>query len=162
MSTSTSTSMSTSMSTFTARELGYLRRGVAEAQLARLATVGRDGRPHVTPLGFTYDPESDAILIGGHAGTHMAGSKKFRDARANPEVALVVDDVATTDPWRPRGLEIRGRAETFTEGGEEVGARLEPDFPWDPAWIRIRPRRILSWGIDTDSFELAARDVEPA
>jgi pyridoxamine 5'-phosphate oxidase family protein len=94
----------------------------------------------------------------GRAG-NMARSKKFRDAWRSPDVAVVVDDLASVDPWRPRGIEIRGRAETHTEGGGEEGERLNASFPFQPAWIRIAPRRILAWGIDRNSFELTARDV---
>lgn len=147
------------MSVFTDAEIEYLKRGPLQGLLGRFATVGPDGKPHVMPLGITYDPETEAILIGSAAGHDMAASKKFRDARRHPDVALVVDDVPTVDPWMPRGIEIRGRAETFAEGGEEVGKRLEPDFAWDSAWIRIRPCRILTWGIDTGSYQLVARDV---
>ena len=66
---------------------------------------------------------------------------------------------AAVDPWTPRGIEIRGEAETHTAGGEEVGRRAGASFPFSPAWIRIRTRRILAWGIDTDSLDLTARDV---
>jgi len=144
---------------FTEAEIAYLKIGPLRGQLGRLATVGPDGRPHITPLGVTYDPGTRTIVLGGYAGTNMAASKKFRDARRHPDVALVVDDLAAIEPWTPRGIEIRGRAETFTEGGEEVGRRLDPVMPWDPAWIRIHPRRILSWGIEPGSSELVARDV---
>jgi pyridoxamine 5'-phosphate oxidase family protein len=96
-------------------------------------------------------------VIGSAAD--MVASKKFRDAQRQPEVAVVVDDLATVDPWAPRGIEIRGRAETRLEGGEAVGERLGAGFPFHPAWIRIRPRRILAWGIDGGSFDLTARDV---
>jgi pyridoxamine 5'-phosphate oxidase family protein len=144
--------MPTKTAAFTESEIEYLK----DQPLARLATVGRDGRPHVTPVGAFYDPDADAIVTGG---INMAESKKFRDAQRRPEVAIVVDDLAAVDPWTPRGIEIRGHAETRTEGGEEVGERIRAGFPFSPAWILIRPRRILSWGIDTDSFELTARDV---
>jgi pyridoxamine 5'-phosphate oxidase family protein len=96
-------------------------------------------------------------VIGGAAD--MAASKKFRDAQRRPDVALVIDDLAAVDPWTPRGIEIRGRAETYTDGGEEVGKRLGAAFQFNRAWIRIRPRRVLAWGIDTSSFALSARDV---
>ncbi|MDQ3783411.1 MAG: PPOX class F420-dependent oxidoreductase [Actinomycetota bacterium] len=143
------------MSTFTEAEVEYLN----SQPLGRLATVGPDGRPHVTPVGVFYDPETQTIVIGGHAGSNMATSKKFRDARRNPNLAFVVDDLASVDPWTPRLLEIRGRAETYTDGGEEVGKRIGANMPFDPAWIRIRPRRILAMGIDDGPFELSARDV---
>jgi pyridoxamine 5'-phosphate oxidase family protein len=32
-------------------------------------------------------------------------------------------------------------------------------MPFDPAYIRISPRRILPMGIDGGPFELSARDV---
>jgi pyridoxamine 5'-phosphate oxidase family protein len=32
-------------------------------------------------------------------------------------------------------------------------------MPFDSAFIRIRPRRILAMGIDGEPFELSARDV---
>lgn len=143
------------MSTFTDTEVEYLN----SQPLGRIATVGPNGRPHVTPVGIFYDPETQNIVIGGHAGSNMAASKKFRDAHHQPDVAVVVDDLAAVDPWTPRGIEIRGSAETHTDGGEEVGKRLDAGFPFNPAWIRIRPRRILTWGIDSGSFELSARDV---
>jgi pyridoxamine 5'-phosphate oxidase family protein len=141
------------MTTFTDAEIGYLN----SQPLGRLATVGTDGRPHVMPVGVFYDPETQAIVIGSAAD--MASSKKFRDAQRRPDVALVVDDLAAVDPWTPRGIEIRGRAETYTEGGEEVGERLGAGFPFNRAWVRIRPRRILAWGIDSGSYAPSARDV---
>ena len=141
------------MSTFTDAEIEYLN----SQPLARIATVGADGRPHVTPVGAFYDPESETIAIGSAA--NMTASKKFRDLQRRRDVALVIDDLAAVDPWTPRGVEIRGRAETHLEGGEEVGERLAAGFPFHPAWIQIRPRRILAWGIDSGSFELTARNV---
>lgn len=141
------------MSTFTETEIAYL----ASQPLGRLATVGRDGGPHVMPVGFYYDAEAEAIVVGS-AGD-MAASKKFRDARRHPEVAIVVDDLASRDPWTPRGVEIRGRAETHTEGGEEIGRKLGAPFPFHPAYLRIRPHRILTWGLDGNPYQHSARDV---
>jgi pyridoxamine 5'-phosphate oxidase family protein len=143
------------MSTFTAAEVEYLN----SQPLGRLATVGPGGAPHVMPVGVFYDAETETIAIGSAAD--MAASKKFRDVQRRPAIALVVDDLAAVDPWTPRGIEIRGQADPRLDGGEEVGTRLGADFPFDAAWIRIRPTRILSWGIEGGSFELFARDAEP-
>ena len=152
-----SRSIGGTMSAFTNAEVAYLN----AQPLGRLATVGPDGRPHVTPVGVFYDPEAGAIVIGGHAGSNMAESKKYRDAGRNPDVAFVVDDLASSDPWTPRFVEIRGRAETHADGGEEMGERIGANMPFDPAWIRISPRRIVAMGIDGDAFEVKARDVAP-
>jgi pyridoxamine 5'-phosphate oxidase family protein len=120
------------MSAFTDSELRYLTaRG--ERRLARIATVGRDGTPHVVPVGWTYDPEHDAIQIGGAA---LERTKKFRDAARTGRAAVVIDDLASTDPWRPRGVEVRGRAEAIT-GPRSV--------------IRVHPERIVSWGLESEA-----------
>src|SRR5919108_4328976 len=135
------------MSVFTPAEIAYLQ----SQQLARLATVGADGQPHVVPMGFRYNPEHDTIDIGG---LQIAGSKKYRDIAGNPRVAIVVDDIASVDPWRVRGIEVRGEGELLATGGKEIIPHFADEM------VRIRPRRIVSWGIDgEDHFTSNARSV---
>jgi pyridoxamine 5'-phosphate oxidase family protein len=133
------------MSAFTPAEIEYLQ----GQQLGRLATVNESGEPHVVPVGFRHNAELDTIDIGGH---NLGKSKKFRDAARTGRAAFVVDDVLP--PWQPRGVEVRGRAEVFEEGGEEVNS----DF--DNELIRLHPTRIVSWGIDTDAFSPNSRSVD--
>jgi len=111
---------------FTEAELHYLRQ---EQRLGRLATVGRDGMPHIAPVGWHLDPDADAVVI---TGRNFAATKKFRDVMTTGRAAIVIDDVLP--PWQPRGVEIRGRAEAI-DGPEPH--------------IRIRPTRIVSWGLET-------------
>jgi len=92
-------------------------------RLGRLATVGPNGQPHVVPVGFRYNAEHDTIDIGGH---DFAKRKKFRDVRADPRVAFVVDDLATVTPWRPRGIEVRGSAEVLASGGQASAGATTP------------------------------------
>lgn len=134
------------MSTFTEKEIEYLR----GQRLGRVATVGRDGSPHVVPVGFRLGPEDETIEVGGFG---FRVSKKWHDLKANPRVAFVIDDLERVEPWTPRGLEIRGHAEVHEEGGERLGAG------WDAAWIRILPRRIVSWGIEGLAFSVAGRSA---
>lgn len=121
------------MSVFSDLELEYL----AGQRLGRLATVGTDGAPHVVPVSFAYNGETDTIDIGGHA---PAQTKKWRDIGREPRVAFVVDDVLP--PWQPRMVEIRGRASLLSAGGASLG----PGFA--DALIRITPIRIVSFGLD--------------
>ncbi|GAA2879342.1 PPOX class F420-dependent oxidoreductase [Actinoplanes cyaneus] len=116
------------MTIFTDAEREYLQSGPSPTLLARIATVGSDGMPHVAPVGWRFDAERQAIEIGG---TGMGQSKKFRDVARSGRAAIVIDDVLP--PWQPRGIEIRGRAEAV-DG---------PD-----AYIRIVPQRITAWGLD--------------
>ena len=132
------------MSAFTEKEIEYLN----EQRLGRLATVDAEGRPHVVPVAFRYNAKLDAVDIGGH---NFAGSKKFRDAGKTGKAAFVVDDVLP--PWRVRGVEVRGRAEVHSEGGKEIMEDFAEEL------IRIFPRRIVGWGIDSDAFRQNARSV---
>ncbi|MHA6628093.1 PPOX class F420-dependent oxidoreductase [Pseudonocardia sichuanensis] len=125
-------------SRFTERELAYLRSG--EQRLARIATVGGDGVPHVVPTGWSYDTEHDTIDIGG---IDLTATKKYRDAARSGVAAVVIDDVLP--PWRPRGIEVRGRAEIVQQPGSA---------------IRIHPTRIVSWGLESEEIgERHGRDV---
>ncbi len=123
------------MSVFTPEEIDYLQ----NQRLARIATVGPDGQPHVVPVGFRYNPVTDTIDVGGH---NFAERKKWRDVQQNPRVAVVIDDIASVNPWRVRGIEIRGEAVQLLTGGETVVAGF------DSAMFRITPKRIVSWGIN--------------
>jgi pyridoxamine 5'-phosphate oxidase family protein len=122
------------MTVFSQSELDYL----AEGHLGRLATIGPDGLPHVVPLGWSYNPALDTIDVGGR---NFAATRKFRNVKANPKVALVIDDVLP--PWRPRCVMVRGEAEALDEATNAKGGTLGPT-------IRIRPAQVLSWGLDAD------------
>ncbi len=134
------------MSNFSQAEIAYLD----SQRLGRLATVNAAGEPHVVPMGFRYNPELDTIDIGGR---NLGSTKKVRDIASNPNVAFVVDDVQP--PWQPRGIEIRGRAQLLSEGGQAINPNFGPEM------IRITPTRIISWGIDTEAYQKASsRKIE--
>ena len=115
------------MSVFTEAELRYLKGG---RQLGRLATVGADGTPHVVPVGFIYNAARETIDVGGR---ELERTKKFRDVARAGRAAIVIDDLESTDPWRPRAVEVRGPAEAI--------ALPTP-------LIRIHPERVVSWGLE--------------
>ncbi|WP_328471131.1 PPOX class F420-dependent oxidoreductase [Actinoplanes sp. NBC_00393] len=114
---------------FTEIEIQYL----AGQHLGRLATLRPDGTLQNSPVGYRYNPETGTIDVPGY---RMTASRKFRNVAANGQVAFVVDDLPSTNPWRVRCLEIRGTAEAID----------------DPGLIRIHPRQIISFGLeDTDT-----------
>jgi pyridoxamine 5'-phosphate oxidase family protein len=128
--------------TFKPHEIDFLR----QAELGRLATIQRDGTPQNSPVGFTYNEQLGTIDIAGY---QMSKSQKFRNVAQNPKVAFVVDDITSRDPWRVRCLEIRGTAEQARIGQSTSAAGDE----LDTAIIRITPRRIISFGVDTPDVE---------
>ncbi len=125
-------------SVFSPEEIAYLQ----DQRLARLATVGPNGQPHVVPVGYRYNPVTDTIDVGGHGG--FARRKKWRDVRHHAKVAIVIDDIASYKPWKVRGVEVRGEAEELPTGGEHI----RPGF--DSEMFRITPTRVVSWGLEAD------------
>jgi pyridoxamine 5'-phosphate oxidase family protein len=125
------------MAIFTDAERAYLQTGGLEwggpeRRLARLATVGPDGTPHVTPVGmWALDLDAEVIVV---TGTDLVATKKFRDVASTHRAAIVIDDVLP--PFQPRGVEVRGYAEAIADP--------EPR-------IRIHPRRVIGWGLDDPS-----------
>jgi pyridoxamine 5'-phosphate oxidase family protein len=144
---------------FTDIELEYL----ATQLLGRLATAQPDGTLQVSPVGFRYNEQTHTIDIAGHG---MVRSRKFRNVVENGQVAFVVDDLASTQPWRPRCLEIRGTGEAIAEPTDSAWAPDLQQTGFDGAIVRIHPKRIISFGIDETSdnvreFKVSKRDVGP-
>jgi pyridoxamine 5'-phosphate oxidase family protein len=118
---------------FTEKELAYL-----QAQpLMRFASASPKGRPDVATVVFSVD--GNDIVTGGFDITKTI---RYRNITNNPRATVVVDDLASTDPWAPRGIKIRG------------SARIEDGA--DGQRFRIAPEVIWSWGINE------ARDGIPA
>jgi pyridoxamine 5'-phosphate oxidase family protein len=126
--------MTTTTAELSPEQIEYL----ASQRLGRLATAGADHKPHVVPVSFRYNAELGTVDIGGH---RVKDTKKYRDVQVNGWAAIVVDDLVSVDPWRPRFLEIRGRAEAIPTGGAHLG----PGF--GEAFIRIHPEKIRGFGV---------------
>lgn len=124
------------MGTFTPAQRAYL----TSQKLGRLATVAPDGQPQNNPVTYVVRAD-DSVDIGGY---RMGATKKFRNVEAGGDkVAFVVDDVVSVDPWQVRMLEIRGTAEALHD--------VEPPIPgMTRDVIRIRPDRIIAFGLDED------------
>jgi len=134
------------MSVFSDAEIAYLQ----SKTMGRLASIGADGRPHLIPLTYHFNAEEDAIDLGG---VDFGNTKKWRDMLQNPRVAFLVDDAS---PDGAHAIEIRGDAEPHFRGGESINPRF-PNFK--PEFVRVRPHRIVSWGLETAGFLPHARNV---
>jgi hypothetical protein len=126
---------------------------LAAERVCRVATVGADGRPHVTPLWFVWDGACLWLYS-------IVRSRRWNDLLRDPRVAVVVD--AGIDYHELRGVEVQGRTEVVGDvpfdsvPGPELAepARLlarkyrgsdtlVPDGRH--AWLRIRPEKLVSW-----------------
>lgn len=106
------------------RERAFLAQ--APRSLARVATVGSDGEPHVVPVGWNWDEHAGEIVLGGH---NVPRTQRARDVRHNGRVALTIDGVADAERWAPWALLLRGEARVDEERGVIL---LRPD--WVRAW----------------------------
>jgi pyridoxamine 5'-phosphate oxidase family protein len=105
---------------FAQEETDFLR----AQPLARIATADDDGQPDVVPVGFEFD--GTYFNIGG---LQPANTRRHHNVSAgNHKVALVIDDVASTEPWSPRFLRIYGTAEVMS--GEYPYLRVIPIISW--------------------------------
>lgn len=119
---------------FSPKEIAYIK----SQRLARIATVSKDGQPDVAPVGYDFDGEY--FYVGGH---FLFKTKKYKNIQTNPKVALVIDDLESVDPWKPRGIRIYGTADVVTRQGY-LGAAT---------YIRIRPDAKWSWSVEAPAFK---------
>jgi pyridoxamine 5'-phosphate oxidase family protein len=98
---------------FTPNELEFLR----SQRIARVATVGPSGWPHVVPVMYTLDDNG--------AFEFDVDGVKLRNLASEPRGAMVVDAMGPK-----RGLAVQGRAELIA-----------------PERARLTPVRKFSWGL---------------
>lgn len=67
-----------------------MQRRFLQARVARLATVGRDGAPHLVPVCFSATAEQAVTAIDNKPKT-TPNLKRLDNVRANPAVSLLVD-----------------------------------------------------------------------
>ncbi|WP_414943086.1 PPOX class F420-dependent oxidoreductase [Amycolatopsis sp. cmx-11-32] len=115
--------------TFTDEEIAYLR----SQPLARFATLSADGeQPDVVPLAFEFD--GTHVWVGGGSESVLT-TRKFRNIQAGQrKVALVIDDMVSSDPFIARGVRIYGEAADPIERvgiiGPGIYSRVTPTVSW--------------------------------
>jgi PPOX class F420-dependent enzyme/OxyR family protein len=128
---------------FSKAEERFLRRN----ELGRLATVSRDGMPHVVPVCYLYHAGDLLIAIDYE-------TKKYRNLRADDRAAFVVDVYKPTI----RGILVQGKAEILERGSvfQEAYGLFHRRFSWvrrDPwkegeaPFVRLKPSMKTSWNL---------------
>jgi pyridoxamine 5'-phosphate oxidase family protein len=124
---------------FSEKEIEYLE----SQHIARIATsaVLSDGsvQPDVVPVGFDFDGEY--FYVGG---MNILKSRKYKNVLKSNKVAIVIDDLKSVDPWDPRSIRMYGTADIVTRQGGYMEQTLHPQADY----IRIKPEKKWSWGID--------------
>ncbi len=118
---------------FSKAETDYLK----TQRLARIATASPKGIPEVSPVGFEFDGKY--FWIGSHSQDIFPRTRRYRNITAgNSRVSIVIDDLASVTPWRPRGIKVSGTAEEMEHNGIFGNGR----------YFRVTPRVTVSWGIE--------------
>lgn len=117
---------------FTPEEIDYL----ASQPLARMATVASDGQTDAVPVAFEFD--GSAFWVGGNES--VLSTRKVRNVvGGNRDVALVIDDMVSFDPFIARGIRVYGRTSDPVERTGLVGPGI---------YLRIMPTTSWSWNMD--------------
>lgn len=110
------------------------RRRFAAADVAYLATVRTDGRPHVVPIVFVADGDR-AVSIADPKPKRGPDLLRFRNIAANPAVSLLVDEY-DADWERLWWVRADGIARIVDDGPERdlTIALLRAKYPQYAAW----------------------------
>jgi PPOX class probable F420-dependent enzyme len=129
-----------------------MRELVANARIARLATVTADGRPHVVPVCFTLQGD-DLFSVVDFKPKSTIDLARLDNIRANPSVALVVDYYDDADWDRLWWVRIDGTARVVESGVEHTTAiqLLRAKYPQysarrpTGAVIAVSIRKMTGW-----------------
>jgi pyridoxamine 5'-phosphate oxidase family protein len=87
--------------------------------------VSANGEPDVAAVGFRVD--GDDVVVGG---LDLTKTRKYYNAKATGRASLVVDDLASVDPWRPRMVKVTGSTDIGTDDRGKPTIRIHPETVW--------------------------------
>lgn len=134
-----------------------VQRFIQSHVVARLATTGKDGQPHVIPFCYAFDGAFFYFVVDEKPKRQTGKPlKRIRNMLENPQVALVIDDYA--DDWSQLAyVLVRGEAAVVEHEAEYQRAlgllreryrqyhSMTLTFPHN-AMVRITPRKVNAWG----------------
>ena len=134
-----------------------VRRFILAHDVARLATCGQDGQPHVIPFCYAFDGQQFYFVVDEKPKRQTGRPlKRVRNMLENPQVALVIDDYL--DDWtRLAYVLVQGTAALVEEEAEYAKALtlLRVRYPQyrsmaltfaRNAMVRITPTLVHAWG----------------
>jgi len=127
---------------FTAKEAAFLKSN----EVCRLATASKDAKPQVTPVMYAMDGAAFVIAVDYR-------TKKLKNVKVNPNVALVVDRLSPT-----RAVTVEGTCQVHERGAEYrrllqllmVRFEFYRKNPWgegESPILRVTPQKAVSWGL---------------
>ena len=136
-----------------------MRRLVAEARVARLATTEADGRSHLVPLCFVL--EGDVLYSAvDRKPKRSPRLKRLENVAVHPEVTLLVDHYE--EDWsRLWWVRLRGTARVLEDGPEQaralslLAAKYEQDRSEPPPGpvVAVGLTEWRSWSASPGAFD---------
>ena len=121
---------------FSEPEIKYLK----SQHLLRFSTVSSKGQPDVVPVGLEFD--GTYFWVGSHSQEIFLHTRKYKNVQAGQKmVSLVVDDLVSVDPWRPRCIKVYGTAEVVDHDGQFGPGK----------YLRITPK--ISWSLGIEGLK---------
>jgi PPOX class probable F420-dependent enzyme len=122
-----------------------MRRRVAEARVARLATVTSDGRPHLVPCCFAVNDDVVYSAVDAKPKSTLA-LRRLANIRSNPQTSLLVDHYS--DDWSTLWwVRLDGAARVLDRGNEHDAA------------IALLARKYPVYAVDSPPGAVIAIDV---
>jgi len=126
-----------SVAMFSDIEIEYLK----SQRLARLSTVSSTGQPDVVPVGFEFDGKY--FWFGTGTQEMFFRTVRYRNVlHGSTKGAVVIDDLESVDPWKPRSIKVYGTLEIVDHDGRTGPGK----------YLRLTPRVSWSTGIKS-SFQ---------
>jgi len=125
-----------------------LRRRVASARVARLATIEDDGRAHLVPICFAVEGERLFNAVDGKP-KRSRDLRRLRNLRARPWATVLVDHYE--EDWtRLWWVRLRGPAEVLEDGDAARRALAlliakYPQYERDPPAGPVVAMRLAEW-----------------
>ena len=137
-----------------------LREFLDQPNVAILATVRKDGSPHLTRVWYEYDGEEVRVSITDTRA-------KYRHVMRDPRVSLAVTTASASSQDIHKEVILEGRAQVTAEGGPELIRRLGIKFEGEGQGNRyadlsinelrdnrlvlhFKPERIMAWDFSVE------------
>ncbi|NDJ53451.1 MAG: pyridoxamine 5'-phosphate oxidase [Chloroflexi bacterium] len=128
-------------STINPERLAHARPRLEKEDNIWLASVRKDGRPHLVPVWFVW--YADRIWFVTEAKT-----QKIANIQANPKVSVALEDGV-----KPVILEGSAELDNSPDDLEAIAAKFQQKYSWsiqkdlarNSVLVRITPKRLLSW-----------------
>lgn len=115
----------------------------------RIATVSYDNTPHITPVSYIF--EEGYFFFATDYST-----RKYKNLKENPNVALVVDVYSSVNN---KAVVVNGKVAIIEQGNDfqKLYNIFKTKFEWvrtDPwkegqaPFIQVKPYKKISWGLD--------------